>query len=92
MTDFHQRQATSTLTAPAARGLTPHSLLSLAVIKRPARLREIIIQLKIKTVMWMLQHKEHHHNHSESNILTIQQVSRLAPPAENVLPSQDCSQ
>ena len=41
MTDFHQRQATSTLTAPAARGLTPHSLLSLAVIKRPARLREI---------------------------------------------------
>ena len=26
MTDFHQRQAISTLTAPAARGLTPHSL------------------------------------------------------------------
>ena len=26
MTDFHQRQAISTLTAPAARGLTPHYL------------------------------------------------------------------
>ena len=26
MTDFHQRQAVSTLTAPAARGLAPHSL------------------------------------------------------------------
>ena len=26
MTDFRQRQAISTLTAPAARGLTPHSL------------------------------------------------------------------
>ena len=26
MTDFHQRQAVSTLTAPAARGLTPHYL------------------------------------------------------------------
>jgi hypothetical protein len=26
MTDFHQRQAISTLTAPAARGLSPHYL------------------------------------------------------------------
>ena len=26
MTDFRQRQAVSTLTAPAARGLTPHYL------------------------------------------------------------------
>ena len=26
MTDFRQRQAISTLTAPAARGLSPHSL------------------------------------------------------------------
>ena len=26
MTDFHQRQAISTLTAPAARGFTPHYL------------------------------------------------------------------
>ena len=26
MTDFRQRQAISTLTAPAARGLTPHYL------------------------------------------------------------------
>ena len=26
MTDFRQRQAISTLTAPAARGLTPHSI------------------------------------------------------------------
>ena len=49
MTDFRQRQVTSTLTAPAARGLTPHSLLSLAVILRPARLRELFIQLKQKS-------------------------------------------
>ena len=48
MTDFRQRQATSTLTAPAARGLTPHSLFSPAVILRPARLRELHIQLKQK--------------------------------------------
>ena len=48
MTDFRQRQATSTLTAPAARGLTPHSLFSPAVILRPARLREFVIQFKNK--------------------------------------------
>ena len=63
MTDFRQRQATSTLTAPAARGLTPHSLLSPAVILHPARLREFVIQLKTKKVMPMFQN-EHHHNHS----------------------------
>jgi len=48
MTDFRQQQATSTLTAPAARGLTPHSLFSPAVILRPAWLREFCIQLTNK--------------------------------------------
>ena len=30
----------------------------------------------------MFQSNEHHHNHSESNILTTQQVSRLTPLTE----------
>ena len=33
-------------------------------------------------MVYVLTHIEHHHNHSESNILTTQQVSRLTPLAE----------
>jgi len=47
MTDFHQRQAISTLTAPAARGFSPHSLVQPNSLHDPpghGNLYEIIYQ------------------------------------------------
>ena len=72
MTDFRQRQATSTLTAPAARGLTPHSLLSLAVINTSCPATGNIFNYNKKRLCGCSNIKEHHHNHSKSNILTTQ--------------------
>ncbi len=45
MTDFRQRQAISTLTAPAARGLSPHSLVQPGIRMPHVRPREQFIHL-----------------------------------------------
>lgn len=66
MTGFRQRQNRSILTAPGARGLSPHSL-----VQPDSRLslpsgHGKFIQLKNKKGFDAFQIKEHHHNHSKA--------------------------
>ena len=57
MTGFHQQQAISTLTAPGARGLSPHSLVQPDSRRALRPATEISIQLKIKMAMMLFQKK-----------------------------------
>ena len=88
MTDFRQRQVISTLTAPAARGLSPHSLVQPGTRHAlyPATGIKIFTFSAIKQKGYGaldLKRAEHHHNHSWQIFHRSQQFSRLASQTMN---------
>jgi hypothetical protein len=67
MTGFHQRQAISTLTAPGARGLSPHSLVQPDSRHALPSGHGNNYSVKKQKRLWMRSKtKEHHHNHSKA--------------------------
>jgi len=66
MTDFRQRQAASTLTAPAARGLAPHFLVQPGSRNAHRPATEILYSITYKKGYANVPKIEHHHNHFQA--------------------------